>query len=157
MSAPARGGRGIVIYCWNDSTRLPAAEARLALGETLARLGVEEEAREDAQLALSELVANAAEHACGPYEVRLQRILSGWVCEVQDGDPRLPELPQLPPSPLFPPEEVSRGGGLDSLLSLLGERGRGLQVVHHLTGGGWGFCRTGETKVAWFVVGAAAT
>ncbi|MGI5353021.1 ATP-binding protein [Streptomyces sp. CA-250714] len=151
VSAPARG---IVVYRWNERTQFPTAEARLALGEALARLGVGEEAREDAQLALSELVANAAEHACGPYEVRLQPILSEWVCEVEDSDPRLPKLPQFPPNPLFLPEEESRGGGLDSLLSLLGERGRGLQVVHQLTGGGWGFCRTGETKVAWFVVGA---
>ncbi|MEW2219518.1 ATP-binding protein [Streptomyces sp. NPDC006990] len=157
MSAPPRAGSGIVVYRWTKDTRLPAAEARLALGDALIRFGIEEEARQDAELALSELVANAAEHACGPYEVRLQRILSGWVCEVQDGDSRLPELPQLPPGPLFPPEEESRGGGLDSLLSLLGERGRGLQVIHQLTGGRWGFCRTGATKVAWFVVGAAAT
>ncbi|MEU2720165.1 ATP-binding protein [Streptomyces smyrnaeus] len=157
MSAPARAGRGVVVYRWAESTRLPTAGARRALGEALIRLGVEEEAREDAQLVLSELVANATEHACGPYEVRLQRILSGWVCEVEDGNPRLPELPEFSREPLFPPEEGSRGGGLDSLLSLLGERGRGLQVVHQLTGGGWGFCRTGETKVAWFVVGAAVT
>ncbi|MFI7245208.1 ATP-binding protein [Streptomyces qinglanensis] len=156
MSAPPGAGSGIVVYRWNDSTPLPTAEARLALGEALARFGVEAEAREDSQLVLSELVANAAEHACGPYEVRLQRILSGWVCEVQDGDPRLPELPQLPPDPLFLPEEQSRGVGLESLLSLLGERGRGLHVIHQLVGGRWGFCRTGATKVAWFVVGAAA-
>lgn len=156
VSSLARAGRGVVVYRWTKGTRLPTAGARLALGEALAGLGVEEETREDAQLALSELVANAAEHACGPYEVRLQRILSEWVCEVEDGDPRLPQLPRFPPDPLFPPEEESRGGGLDSLLSLLEERGRGLQVVHQLTGGNWGFCRTGDTKVAWFVVGAVA-
>ncbi|WP_307842322.1 ATP-binding protein [Streptomyces sp. RK75] len=146
----------MVVYRWTKDTRLPAAGARLALGKALAHLGVEEETREDAELVVSELVANAGEHACGPYEVRLQRILSAWVCEVQDGDPELPQLPQLPLNPLFSPEEGSRGGGLDSLLSLLGERGRGLQVVHQLTGGGWGFCRTGATKVAWFVVCAVA-
>ncbi|MFI8850969.1 ATP-binding protein [Streptomyces sp. NPDC053499] len=156
MSAPARTGRGIVVYRWTDDTRLPTAEARLALGEALADLGVAEEVREDAQLVLSELVANAAEHACGPYEVRLQRILSEWVCEVADGDPELPQLPQFPPDLLLAPDEEKRGGGLDSLLSLLGERGRGLQIVHQLSGGEWGFCRTGKTKVAWFVVGPVA-
>ncbi|MEU5839378.1 ATP-binding protein [Streptomyces diacarni] len=155
MNAPARAGCGFVVYRWTENTRLPTAGARRALDEALTRLGVEEEVREDAQLALSELVANAAEHARGPYEVRLQRVLSGWVCEVGDGDPQLPELPQLPPSPLFPPEEEGCGGGLDALLSVLEERGRGLQVVHQLTGGGWGFYRAGSTKVAWFVVGAA--
>ncbi|WP_247698124.1 ATP-binding protein [Streptomyces sp. RK75] len=84
MSSLARAGRGVVVYRWTKGTRLPTAGARLALGEALAGLGVEEGTREDAQLALSELVANAAEHACGPYEVRLQRILSEWVCEVED-------------------------------------------------------------------------
>ncbi|WP_413470720.1 ATP-binding protein [Streptomyces sp. C8S0] len=43
-------------------------------------------------LAASELVANATEHAVGPYEIRLRRTTAEVLCEVEDHDPRIPEL-----------------------------------------------------------------
>lgn len=152
MTAPARLRQGFVVYRWDAGTPFPTAGARLALGEVLAGHGVGEEVREDAQLVLSELVANAAEHACGPYEVRLLRASAVWVCEVEDGDSCLPDLSRVSASVSSEPAEEARGGGLEALLGVLGERGRGLYLVHHLTHGAWGFHRVQAGKVVWFAI-----
>lgn len=156
MTADARMQRGTVIYQWNDGTSAPAAGARAALGEALAEIGVRGEAREDAQLALSELVSNAAEHACGPYEVRLRAAAAEWICEVEDGDVHVPQLPERQAAAPFQAQVQNRGRGLEALLDMLGERGRGLQIVDHLTCGLWGFRRSKAAKVAWFAVPGCA-
>lgn len=91
----------------------------------MAQLGCDSEAIDDAVLAASELVANASEHAVGPYELRLRRTAAELLCEVQDGDPRIPEIPAFPAVAPFEPDPDARGGGLDALLELLAERGRG--------------------------------
>ena len=78
MSGESCAGRGIVIYRWTAVTRCPTVAARAALRVALDGLGVCGEPCEDAELALSELVANAAEHARGPYEVRVLRAVVGW-------------------------------------------------------------------------------
>ncbi|KAF4406818.1 ATP-binding protein [Streptomyces lycii] len=116
----------------------------------LDQLGHEGELVSDAVLAVSELVANAVEHATGPYEIRLRRTGTELVCEVEDHDPLIPELPLFTVAAPFTPNEATRGGGLEALGATLAERGRGLHIVHYLSKGGWGFRRSsGVTKVAW--------
>lgn len=153
MNPEACARRGAVIYRWTEETANPVAGARALLGEVLTAVGVEGEAREDAQLALSELVANAAEHAQGPYEVRLRMTTEAWVCEVADGDARLPRLPESPSSVGCDPEVAGSGGrGEESSLDLLEERGRGLQIVDYLTRGAWGVRVVRAEKVVWFAI-----
>lgn len=95
----------------------------------------------------------ATEHATGPYELWLQRTAAELICEVHDYDPQLPQRP-LPSSAVpFAPAPQSRGGGLDALRMLLSERGRGLQIVDHLSKGCWGFRLPGNgKKIAWVAI-----
>ncbi|MEV0598494.1 ATP-binding protein [Streptomyces sp. NPDC050315] len=152
-TAPAQ-----VLWRWTSCTPAPAARARTALGCALDLMGVRGEALSNAVLAASELVANASEHAVGPYELRLRRASSEIICEVLDHDPHIPQRPACPTTALFLPEPQHRGGELDALCDLLTERGRGLHIVHQLTDGAWGFRRIGtgtggrSAKVAWMVI-----
>ncbi|WP_327393158.1 ATP-binding protein [Streptomyces sp. NBC_01186] len=153
MNAPAHAGHDVLIYRWSKETAHPTAAARAALRDALGGLGVVREVRTDAELALSELVANATEHACGPYEVRRRRTGTEWICEVQDSDPAIPDLPSFPVAAPFPAREEHRGAGLDALVAVLSERGRGLRIVNELTGGAWGFRRVGVAgKAVWFAI-----
>nr|WP_236055300.1 ATP-binding protein [Streptomyces sabulosicollis] len=79
------------VWRWSSCTPGAAAHARAALRRTLAQLDLPGEAISDAVLAASELIANAIEHACGPYEMRLCRTDAGLTCEIQDSDPRIPK------------------------------------------------------------------
>ncbi|MFF8841902.1 ATP-binding protein [Streptomyces sp. NPDC015127] len=105
-------------------------------------------------LAVSELVANAHEHACGPYEMHLRSFGGRYVCEIHDGEPLLPAdlyVAAVPSANAEPVEGVS---------GLLAERGRGLRIVNELARGQWGFLVTEcGTKAAWVVLaaGSAAT
>lgn len=144
---------GSVLYRWTSCTPNPAAEARAALRRVLGALGMDGDAVSDVTLAVSELVANAAEHACGPYEVRLRCTADEFVCEVRDGDPTIPEVPARPVAASFEPDPELRGGGLEALCELLGERGRGLHIVHQLTRGAWGFKVSDTSKAAWVAFG----
>ncbi|GAA1919035.1 hypothetical protein GCM10009753_59500 [Streptantibioticus ferralitis] len=117
--------------------------------------GLPDETASDAVLAVSELVANATEHANGPYELWLRGTPVYLVCEVHDRDPRVPQLPVSPATMPFAPVLKDRGGGLSALCVLLAERGRGLQIVHHLSRGLWGYRLSGNgTKVAWIAIPA---
>ncbi|WP_406516524.1 ATP-binding protein [Streptomyces sp. NBC_00134] len=138
-----------VVLRWTSCTPNASAQARAALRWTLGQLGLRGEAISDAVLAVSELVANATEHAPGPYEMRLRFIASEYICEIEDRDPHVPEIPVIPSDAPFAPDPEGRGGGLDALLDLLAERGRGLSIVNELTRGAWGFRCTRTTKVAW--------
>ncbi|MGW6157380.1 ATP-binding protein [Streptomyces sp. NPDC055144] len=138
-----------VVLRWTSSTPNPSAQARAALRRILAQLGLSGEAIGDAVLAVSELVANATEHAPGPYEMRLRLTAAEYICEIEDRDPHVPEIPAFPSDANFAPDPEGRGGGLDALLDLLAERGRGLSIVNELTRGAWGFRCTRTTKVAW--------
>ncbi|MFE2984359.1 hypothetical protein [Streptomyces sp. NPDC059262] len=71
------------------------------------------------------------------------------ITEIEDRDPHVPEIPAFPSDANFAPNPEARGGGLDALLDLLAERGRGLSIVNELTRGAWGFKCTRTTKVAW--------
>ncbi|MFE0178020.1 ATP-binding protein [Streptomyces sp. NPDC059002] len=147
-----------VVWRWTGSALDGAACARTALRCALDQLGLDGEGIGDAMLTVSELVANASEHAPGPYELRIRRTAAGLICEVEDGDPRIPEIPPVPATgPYGLPRPEGCGGGLDALLELLSERGRGLHVVEQLTQGAWGFRSDPDAgvKVAWFALSAA--
>ncbi|MFC7306816.1 ATP-binding protein [Streptomyces monticola] len=141
--------RNYLVYRWTSCTPNPAAEARTALRRALVRQGLPGDLINDAVLTVSELVANAAEHACGPYEVRVRCGEKGIVCHVRDGDPAIPHVPAYPAAAPFEPDPADRGGGLDALCVLLTEHGRGLRIVDHLTRGIWGFRSAGGIKTAW--------
>ncbi|MGW9024606.1 ATP-binding protein [Streptomyces sp. NPDC055722] len=61
-----------LVYRWTDHTLNPTGEVRAVLRRVLKDLGLSGNVIGDGALAVSELVANAHEHACGPYEVRLK-------------------------------------------------------------------------------------
>ncbi|MFC9612287.1 ATP-binding protein [Streptomyces sp. NPDC056938] len=138
-----------VLLRWTSCTPNPSAQVRAVLRRILDQLGLSGEAIGEAVLAVSELVANATEHAPGPYEMRLRLTAAEYICEIEDRDPHVPEIPAFPSGAPFAPDPEGRGGGLDALLDLLAERGRGLSIVNELTRGAWGFTCTRTTKVAW--------
>lgn len=141
-----------VLWRWTNSTPDAAAKARVALRCALEQLDYESEVIQDLVIAVSELVANATEHAVGPYEMRLRRTDSGMACEVEDRDPRIPGIPALRSD--APLRLETDDDNLEGLCSLLSERGRGLHIVNVLTKGLWGF-RTGTTtKTAWLALPA---
>ncbi|MBT2509848.1 ATP-binding protein [Streptomyces sp. ISL-98] len=125
----------MVVCRWTSCTPDAPARARAELRRVLAQLGLSGEDISDAVLAVSELVANATEHAPGPYEMRLRRTAAEYICEIEDGDPRIPAIPAFPSAAPFEADPEGRGGGIDALLKLLAERGRGLRIVDELTGG----------------------
>jgi anti-sigma regulatory factor (Ser/Thr protein kinase) len=144
------GSRVWVVWRWSGCTPGGVALARGALRCALDQLGYCGEVISDVVLAGSELVANATEHAVGPYELRLCRAREEIICEVVDHDPRIPDIPDFPKGGLFVPDPADCGGGLDALCGLLKERGRGLQIVDHLTQSRWGFTLPGNgKKIAW--------
>lgn len=157
MTAPrALGATPTVVWRWTRFTPDAPAQARVAMRCALDQLGYDGEVIHDAVLAVSELVANAVEHAVGPYEMRLRRTTAETICEVEDHDPRIPKIPDFPEAAPYSPAEVNRGGGLDALCGLLSERGRGLHIVHELTKGAWGFAAGSSiTKIAWLALPAA--
>ncbi|MFE7313122.1 ATP-binding protein [Streptomyces sp. NPDC057555] len=151
---PAADGTTRVLWRWTSHTPDAAARARTALICALDQFGFEGEGLDDAVLAASELVANALEHAPGPYEMRLRCTAAELICEVVDRDPRIPVVPAFPAAAPFEPDPKKRGGGVDALLETLGERGRGLHIVHQLACGAWGFTvqRREGAKVAWMAI-----
>jgi anti-sigma regulatory factor (Ser/Thr protein kinase) len=142
-----------VLWRWTSTTPDAPARARTALRSALDQLGYQDTVTDDVVLAAAEFVANALEHGAGPYELRLRRTCGRVFCEVEDHDPRLPKVPSPVAEPLYAPHDGDRGGGLDALCARLAVRGRGLQIVHELTGGCWGFRRTSRlTKAAWLAL-----
>lgn len=83
----------------------------------------------EAELVVSELVANAVLHARGPVELRLRRVDDGLLVEVDDGSPSPPE---------HPPGVVPVRGG------------HGLEVVRRLGELGWR--RDGAGKTVWVLL-----
>lgn len=147
---PSQPSAQVLVICrWTRCTPDAPANARAKLRRVLNLQGMSAEDACDAVLAVSELVANATVHAPGPYEMRLRRAAAEYICEIEDGDPQIPTIPAFPVVAPFAPNPEGRGGGLDALLEMLSERGRGLHIVDELTGGAWGFKRTGTSKVAW--------
>ncbi|AGL17658.1 ATP-binding protein [Actinoplanes sp. N902-109] len=87
------------------------------------------------RLVISELVANAVEHAGTPVTMLLSRRGCGLHLAVRDGDPRLPQLCDLARRPGEP----------------LTVRGRGLHTVHAVATL-WGSMPSGSGKVVWATV-----
>ncbi|MFE6158813.1 ATP-binding protein [Streptomyces sp. NPDC056486] len=137
------------LYSWGPGIENPVGHARAAVCAEFARLEVPGDVAENAVLAVSELVANAVEHACGPYAVCLRRTARELFCEVHDGCCRMPVVTSALSSVPFEPQEVDRGGGLDALCEALSERGRGLGIVNYLSRGNWGVRRTSGGKCIW--------
>lgn len=142
----------VVLWRWTGYTPEAAIRARTALFCALDQLGYDADLIDDIVIAVSELVANAIEHAVGPYEMRLRMAGEEVICEVDDHDPRLPKVPPFIVGPMCEAKEQHRGGGLEALASTLAERGRGLRIVHVLTKGAWGFRVSGPTKTAWLTI-----
>ncbi|WP_255923463.1 ATP-binding protein [Streptomyces humicola] len=144
-----------LLCTWTSCTPGAAARVRTALRHALDRRRIPGEVISDTVLAVSELAANASEHAEGPYELWLRPTAAELICEVHDRDPRMPDLPDFPAVTPFVPDPEHCGGGLEALCALMSERGRGLQIVDHLTGGHWGYrlTRNGKKKIAWVTVG----
>ncbi|MFD8383126.1 ATP-binding protein [Streptomyces sp. NPDC059679] len=150
MNTPSMSdGASVVLWHWHGGEPGALARARAALENALSGLGYDGEAVSDAVLAVSELVANAVEHAVGPYELTLRRTATDVICEVVDNDP---EIPSFAVDALLTPVREGRGSGLEALCTLLSERGRGLYIVHELTRGAWGYRRSGVTKAAWIAL-----
>jgi hypothetical protein len=140
-----------LVYRWADHTINPTGEARAVLRRVLKDLGLPGDVVSDGVLAVSELVANAHEHARGPYEVHLRSAAGRYICEVHDGDPLLPAGLYLGATPL-PDAKPTAGWG-----ALFAERGRGLHIVNELAQGQWGFQVTNcGTKAAWVVLAEAS-
>ncbi|MDW4910281.1 ATP-binding protein [Streptomyces sp. ADMS] len=140
-----------LVYRWTDHTINPTGEARAVLRRVLKDLGLSGNVISDGVLAVSELVANAHEHARGPYEVHVRAAAGRYICEIHDGNPLLPTDLYLAavPSPEATAAEAASG--------LLTERGRGLHIVNELTQGQWGFQVTNcGTKAAWVVLAEAS-
>ncbi|MEU9982622.1 ATP-binding protein [Streptomyces sp. NPDC050856] len=136
-----------LVYRWTDHTINPTGEVRSVLRRVLEDRGMSDDVISDGVLAVSELVANAHEHACGPYEVHLRSAAGRYICEIHDGNPLLPPDLYLAAVPL--PEATAS----EAVSGLLTERGRGLHIVHELTQGQWGFQVTYcGTKAAWVVL-----
>lgn len=148
----ALGATPCVVWRWTSCTANAPAQARAALWCALDHLGFDDEVISDAVLAASEFVTNATKHAVGPYEIRLRRTAAEVICEVEDGDPRIPVTPEFSAVAPYAPVEENRGGGLEALCAVLSERGRGLHIVHELSKGAWGFHSCGRTKTAWFAL-----
>ncbi len=94
------------------------------------------ELRDNAQLALSEVVTNAILHGRPPVTVRLRGTASHPRVEVRDASPEQPAFPEV---------EVGQ-----EFLGDLPTFGRGLAIVAH-TSEAWGAERDGEGKLVWFV------
>ncbi|MGW0467543.1 ATP-binding protein [Streptomyces sp. NPDC003027] len=143
ISAPSTA----LVYRWSDHTINPTGEARSVLRRVLEDVGLSDDVISDGVLAVSELVANAHEHACGPYEVHLRSVAGRWICEIHDGSPLLSTDLYL--AAASSPEATAS----EAVSGLLTERGRGLRIVNELTRGQWGFQVTDcGTKAAWVVL-----
>ncbi|EKX66220.1 ATP-binding protein [Streptomyces ipomoeae] len=147
ISAPSAA----LVYRWTDHTINPPGEARSILRRVLKELGLSDDVISDGVLAVSELVANAHEHACGPYEVHLRSVAGRYICEIHDGKPLLPTGLYL--AAVASPEATAS----EAVSGLLTERGWGLHIVNELTQGQWGFQVTDwGTKAAWVVLAEAS-
>jgi anti-sigma regulatory factor (Ser/Thr protein kinase) len=148
MTSRSSFGDASLLYRWTDHTPDALFQARAALRRATADYGLTDRAASDALMAGAELMANAVEHARGPYELHLRRMTTELVCEVVDHDPNIPELPELGSGPQPPGVDWNIAHGHSSL-DEVGERGRGLQMVHQLSRGAWGMRACGRAKVVW--------
>lgn len=137
----------------------PARAARDHTARCLHALGASREDIDDATLAVSELAANAEEHAVGPIWLQIWEA-TGWAfVHVNDSAPHLRIDPPTTAAPtdLTLEQLDALGGDLDldqHMASLLAtcERRRGLGIVTALYGAHWGVSYGPESKVIWFAL-----
>ena len=140
------------VCCWNRNTEHPAAYARECLLAVLGEFALPRETVEDLVLAVSELAANASQHAPGPYELRVRSGAGELIVEVHDRGQDMPAIPLQLGSPQPVPADTT-GQRLDDLIAQLSERGRGLALVHSLMSGCLSARRTPTGKAVWVAVG----
>jgi anti-sigma regulatory factor (Ser/Thr protein kinase) len=111
-----------------------AMQARRWMAQVCLEIG-RPELRENAELALSELVTNAILHGRAPVTVRLRGTADHPRVEVRDGSPD---------PPAFPSTEIGQ-----QFLDELPTFGRGLGIVAS-SSEAWGAERDGDGKLVWF-------
>ncbi len=112
-----------------------ALQARHWVGEVCEEIG-RAELRDNAELAMSEVVTNAILHGRAPVSVRLRGTRDHPRVEVRDGSPEAPT--------------IASGEGAADLLDDLPTFGRGLSIVGSASEA-WGAEREGDGKLVWFV------
>lgn len=122
------------ICFWTKTTPNPTAYARDHLRRALEALSMRGEVLDDTILAASEIIANATEHALGPYELRLRTSRGLIQIEVHDRGRQLPLLP-CADAAVVPVVGDDFEGRSDGAVSQLSERGRGLALAHSLVDG----------------------
>ncbi|MGD6740786.1 ATP-binding protein [Streptomyces sp. BH106] len=132
QALPECAGRSRPLLTWNQSVELAAAQACERMRQALDAYAVDPRAVDAAALVAGELVANACQHARGPYQLRLT--VSRTLCvEVLDHGPGLPAAVLRRTS--VAPDSV--------------DRGRGLLLVERLAGGAWGSRRLAGGHCVW--------
>ncbi len=130
---------------WPLEGARPESLARHVVTSVLAGLGASPGRRDDAELAIQELVVNARLHAPGPYELRVSVTGDAVTFAVADGGSDHDEVARLLADPMT----------ADPFSS---ERGRGLRIVAALFPADCGACSagaaglTGAGKHVWFRV-----
>lgn len=137
-----------------------ASQARAHARSCLPTLGASAELTDDAVLAVSELAANAHEHATGPVWMQIWTALGWAFIHVNDSSPRA--RVQLPR-----PSRVAREWSLEDIDALdgdlstdqatasalgLAERSRGLGIVATLSDGCCGVTYGAHCKAVWFAL-----
>jgi anti-sigma regulatory factor (Ser/Thr protein kinase) len=117
-----------------------ALQARRWVVEVCDEIG-RSELRDNAELAMSEVVTNAILHGGAPITVRLRGTKDHPRVEVRDSSPEPPTL--------------ASGEGASDLLDDLPTFGRGLAIVAS-SSEAWGAERDGQGKLVWFVPAVAA-
>lgn len=116
-----------------------AAQARRWVADVCGEIG-RDDLRENAELAMSEVVTNAILHGKDPVTVRLRGTRDHPRVEVRDASPEQPAMTTDDPIPDF----------IDDLPTF----GRGLAIVASFSEA-WGAERDGDGKMVWFVPSAA--
>lgn len=145
--------KSVIVCKWNADTAHPARLARLRLRPELLCLNLTEDVVDDVLLAASELVANATEHAVGPYELRLLSDAGEYVLECHDGSP---DLRPIALHPLGWPLDGTAAKPMPGR-GQLGERGRGLSLLSGLFHGCLSARRTPSGKAVFVAFGARAS
>lgn len=138
-------------FCtWNIDGGRPAHDARTYITEALHALGADKRTTDVARSCVSELTANATEHALGPVW------MSTWIdrkhiaVHITDSAPHAPvEFPAWEEPREISLEEFDAMPGLPSI-----ERGRGLSMVVQDCLGHCGVFYSAKTKTVWFAVPA---
>jgi anti-sigma regulatory factor (Ser/Thr protein kinase) len=144
MSADqARLPFGVTRCTWDSSTSDVARQGRSVLRRIAGEYGLSSETADALILAASELLANAVEHAVGPYGMTVCVSAKRVSCGVRDAHPWVPDLARLR-------VQAQEDPGKANPVELVGERGRGLRIVDELCGGAWAVVRQEGAKTIWF-------